>query len=720
MKKIINLILIWFCLATATFAQLAEPGITGGNFVPNTISLGEASMLNFSFYNSDSSSIPAGSIEITISTAYDYYTTDGTTVPGGVGGVLFLWSYTVATDTWRGTNINDIPAFDGGNITLQVTGDNESLSFEATNINVQIVSDFSSFANNFDNDNLQPELDVLVGNEPPVGIFDLQYTDINTPVTFMVTDNDIDSDGVVVPNSVVITTQPIPTEGTVGVNTGTGEVTFTPFSGFVGIAIFEYTIQDDDGLTSDPIIVHVVVEDPGEIITTPDVASTDVVTPVVIDVLNNDISTIGILDSSTVVVSSLPSDGTVTVNLDGSIEYTPNPGFTGTDVFNYTVEDDQGNISEPTIVTIFVDEPIFIALDDLALTDEDTPVIIVVLGNDLAQGVTIEPSTVTETTAPQNGSIVINPDGTIIYTPTLGFAGVDIFEYTVDDNLGNTSNTATVLVVVQAGPDVVALTPQVFLQGSYENSTGLMRDDLRDCGLIPLVEPYTASVGFSHVGNGGGESTTNTVLSVTGTDAITDWVFVELRSKTSPATIIASRSALVQRDGDIVDVDGVSPLTFTGVPGDSYYVAVRHRNHLGVMTEVAIPLSENTTIVDFRDPTTGNFKISGLAGSDYAQKPIGAISALWAGNAQNDNRIIFQGPNNDPDPVFFSVYFDSDNIDFLANYIQSGYLDSDVNMDCSTIFQGPNNEPDIIFFNVFFHPENTSLFANYIVWEQIP
>jgi hypothetical protein len=135
---------------------------------------------------------------------------------------------------------------------------------------------------------------------------------------------------------------------------------------------------------------------------------------------------------------------------------------------------------------------------------------------------------------------------------------------------------------------------------------------------------------------------------------------------------------------------------------------------------VAIPLSENTTIVDFRDPTTGNFKISGLAGSDYAQKPIGAISALWAGNAQNDNRIIFQGPNNDPDPVFFSVYFDSDNIDFLANYIQSGYLDSDVNMDCSTIFQGPNNEPDIIFFNVFFHPENTSFFANYIVWEQIP
>jgi hypothetical protein len=166
MKKIINLILICFCLATATFAQTAEPGITGANFVPNTISLGETSMLNFSFSNSGSASIPAGSIEVTISTTYAYYTTDGTTVPGGVGGVLFLWDYAVATDTWRGTNINDIPAFDGGNITLQVTGDNESPSFEATNINVQIVSDFNSFSNNSGNDNLQPGLKVTAGSGP--------------------------------------------------------------------------------------------------------------------------------------------------------------------------------------------------------------------------------------------------------------------------------------------------------------------------------------------------------------------------------------------------------------------------------------------------------------------------------------------------------------------------------------------------------------------------
>jgi hypothetical protein len=193
MKKIINLILICFCFATATFAQLAEPGITGGNFVPNTISLGETSMLNFSFTNSGSTSIPAGSIEVTISTTDDYYTTDGITGPGDVGGALFLWIYTLATDTWRGTNINDIPAFDGGNITLQVTGDNESPGFEATNINVQIVSDFSSFANNAGNDNLQPGLEVRADDTDGDGILDIND---NCPNVVNPGQEDLDGDGI--------------------------------------------------------------------------------------------------------------------------------------------------------------------------------------------------------------------------------------------------------------------------------------------------------------------------------------------------------------------------------------------------------------------------------------------------------------------------------------------------------------------------------------------
>ena len=61
-----------------------------------------------------------------------------------------------------------------------------------------------------------------------------------------------------------------------------------------------------------------------------------------------------------------------------------------------------------------------------------------------------------------------------------------------------------------------------------------------------------------------------------------DWVVLELRIALDNAQLVASRSALVQRDGDVVEVDGTSSVRH-GVPNGNYFLAVRHRNHLGVM-----------------------------------------------------------------------------------------------------------------------------------------
>ncbi|MBK6755574.1 MAG: hypothetical protein IPG69_18780 [Flavobacteriales bacterium] len=84
-------------------------------------------------------------------------------------------------------------------------------------------------------------------------------------------------------------------------------------------------------------------------------------------------------------------------------------------------------------------------------------------------------------------------------------------------------------------------------------------------------------------------------------DRIVDWVLVELRDADNPALIVASRSALIQRDGDVVDLDGSSAVVMTAEPGN-YHVALRHRNHLGVMTAGELPL--NTT------PTTHRLQCS--------------------------------------------------------------------------------------------------------------
>ena len=73
---------------------------------------------------------------------------------------------------------------------------------------------------------------------------------------------------------------------------------------------------------------------------------------------------------------------------------------------------------------------------------------------------------------------------------------------------------------------------------------------------------------------------------------------VQLRDATDSSIVVAEQSALLQRDGDVVGTDGVSPLSFTQDAGD-YFIAVEHRNHLGILSANAIALSNAPTVIDF-------------------------------------------------------------------------------------------------------------------------
>ncbi|MGE3857488.1 MAG: Ig-like domain-containing protein, partial [Dehalococcoidia bacterium] len=86
------------------------------------------------------------------------------------------------------------------------------------------------------------------------------------------------------------------------------------------------------------------------------------------------------------------------------------------------------------------------ATDDSVTTDEDTPVDIDVLANDSAANA--GELSVTSATDPANGSVIINADDTITYTPDAGFTGTDTFDYTVEEADGGTA-TATVTVTVE-------------------------------------------------------------------------------------------------------------------------------------------------------------------------------------------------------------------------------------------------------------------------------
>ncbi|MBK8500001.1 MAG: hypothetical protein IPL52_14565 [Flavobacteriales bacterium] len=223
-----------------------------------------------------------------------------------------------------------------------------------------------------------------------------------------------------------------------------------------------------------------------------------------------------------------------------------------------------------------------------------------------------------------------------------------------------------------------------FLEGSYIAASGLMSDALRSNGMVPLSEPYT-SLGYVFTG-GGGETTTTMVLAATGNDAIVDWVVVELRDPNDPTIILASRSALVQRDGDVVDLDGTSAVSIAKATGN-YHVAIHHRNHLGAMTFAPLALSGTPTTLDLRVPATATYGTN-------ARKNISGVEVLWAGDVNNDGTLKYTGANNDRDPILVEVG------GTVPTATTTGYMAEDVNMDGIVKYVGQNNDRDPILVNI--------------------
>jgi hypothetical protein len=269
-------------------------------------------------------------------------------------------------------------------------------------------------------------------------------------------------------------------------------------------------------------------------------------------------------------------------------------------------------------------------------------------------------------------------------TATGGNKGDYITSYIeVDNRIASDASTFTTKLFSSE----ISLSAKVFLQGPYNG--GLMNDDLRTKNLIPTTQPYSTIPGFTHIGGGGTETITPSVLAGTGNDAIVDWVFIQLRDKNNAATVLATRAALLQRDGDIVDVDGTSPVMFNIDP-DNYFVAIRHRNHLGMRTGSPIAFSNTATTLDFTSMTTPSVV--------YGTKPLkdlgGGRLGLYMGNVIQDGILKYSGSSNDRLPILTKI--GGTNITATLN----GYFSEDCNMDGIVKYSGSSNDRLPILSNI--------------------
>ena len=308
--------------------------------------------------------------------------------------------------------------------------------------------------------------------------------------------------------------------------------------------------------------------------------------------------------------------------------------------------------------------------------------------------------------------------------------GVTTITWTATDECGNTA-TCTFDVEITPLTYSGCLDIHVFLQGAFDPVNGLMHDSLRSKGFIPSAEPYSTpdySAGFTHVGGGGGELIADpaSVFSTTGPNAIVDWVFIELRSHLDSALVVETRSALITRSGQIVDVDGVSPLCFANMSHPAYYVAVRHRNHLGVMTANPIQLDTAGIAIDFRYGVQPEFDFgtthpNGVNYTGLAQRQVTTtVRAMFAGNANSDHRLKYQGAGSDRNVILAQL------LNFPANSFNEynygfafGYFSGDTNMDGQLKYLGPGNDSNILLNNLINYTPGSTQAYDFLI-EQLP
>ena len=188
------------------------------------------------------------------------------------------------------------------------------------------------------------------------------------------------------------------------------------------------------------------------LIARPDQVVTAPGTPVLVRPLDNDQG-----ETLTLVGLGSPAHGSVSINPDQTLTYTPAPGFSGEDGFTYTVQDAAGALAEGMVDILVNAAPV--AVDDAAATATATPVTVPVLANDHdPEG---QPLAVVAVTTPGHGTVELQADGSLHYAPQHGFSGSDSFAYTVADPHGAMASAAVTVAVADANRPPVARDDEV-------------------------------------------------------------------------------------------------------------------------------------------------------------------------------------------------------------------------------------------------------------------
>ena len=291
-----------------------------------------------------------------------------------------------------------------------------------------------------------------------------------------------------------------------------GDFEYTPDTGYIGTDQFIYELADQGGNTDlATVIITITPAQENPLANLPPVANDDSFTvsensgeTILSFILNNDSDPEGgNLSINTVAVTNV-EHGTLVLNATGTISYTPDNNYLGTDSFVYQLVDDNSNTDNATVtITVGSFNTAPQAITDIYNTQEG---IVLYAGSVTSNDTDIDDDTITFDTSfvssPSNGSVVFATDGSFVYTPNAGFFGNDSFNYQINDGNGN-QDQGLINISISANPAIrgipLAITDAYIInEDSILSGNNLLDNDssnqLNTLEISPLVVTTTAFV----------------------------------------------------------------------------------------------------------------------------------------------------------------------------------------------------------------------------------
>jgi hypothetical protein len=220
---------------------------------------------------------------------------------------------------------------------------------------------------------------------------------------------------------------------------------------------------------------------------------------------------------------------------------------------------------------------------------------------------------------------------------------------------------------------------KVFLQGPHNpNVAAAMFTTLNSAGQLPLTQPYKNDLYNGTPLDYDGNETVSVMPA-----NIVDWVLVELRTGTAANTKIAMQAALLRDDGVVVDAGG-GTVAFNNVVWDNYYLVVRHRNHIPIISFTGVPLTNASAQWDFT-------AAAGLAlGSTQIELSAG-LFGMYGGDANLDGSVAYVGAARDQLGVINLL--GTENLSDLQTNL---YNNSDMNLNNEIRYIGNGRDQSVI------------------------